>query len=134
MTGNLTFTRLFVWYKRVGVIPDHPLPASFPTDEDGFCSCLKDQTSCQVPSDCKRSGFLMAGGRRCVKTTPSTMPSMASMAMQHLMLLFFFCSLPARSLVRALFLVAVVSCYYLFSFLLMHGLVRELRVLQIDIP
>uniref|UniRef100_A0ACD5XT95 Uncharacterized protein n=1 Tax=Avena sativa TaxID=4498 RepID=A0ACD5XT95_AVESA len=30
---------------KVGVIPDRPLPASFPTDEDGFCSCLKDPAS-----------------------------------------------------------------------------------------
>lgn len=27
---------------KVGIIPDYPLPASFPLDEDGFCSCLKD--------------------------------------------------------------------------------------------
>uniref|UniRef100_A0A0E0NMS4 Tail specific protease domain-containing protein n=1 Tax=Oryza rufipogon TaxID=4529 RepID=A0A0E0NMS4_ORYRU len=30
---------------KVGVIPDRPLPASFPTDEDGFCSCLRDSNS-----------------------------------------------------------------------------------------
>ncbi|XP_043720173.1 carboxyl-terminal-processing peptidase 2, chloroplastic isoform X2 [Telopea speciosissima] len=30
---------------KVGVIPDHPLPRSFPTDEDGFCTCLKDPAS-----------------------------------------------------------------------------------------
>ncbi|OQU85938.1 hypothetical protein SORBI_3004G343500 [Sorghum bicolor] len=30
---------------KVGVIPDRPLPASFPTDEDGFCSCLRDSTA-----------------------------------------------------------------------------------------
>uniref|UniRef100_A0A7N0ZRY9 C-terminal processing peptidase n=1 Tax=Kalanchoe fedtschenkoi TaxID=63787 RepID=A0A7N0ZRY9_KALFE len=27
---------------KVGVIPDHPLPASFPKDEDGFCGCIQD--------------------------------------------------------------------------------------------
>ncbi|XP_059632277.1 carboxyl-terminal-processing peptidase 2, chloroplastic [Cornus florida] len=27
---------------KVGVIPDHPLPASFPKDGDGFCTCLQD--------------------------------------------------------------------------------------------
>ncbi|XP_010556938.1 PREDICTED: carboxyl-terminal-processing peptidase 2, chloroplastic isoform X2 [Tarenaya hassleriana] len=27
---------------KVGVIPDHPLPRSFPKDEDAFCGCLKD--------------------------------------------------------------------------------------------
>ncbi|XP_020394331.1 carboxyl-terminal-processing peptidase 2, chloroplastic isoform X2 [Zea mays] len=30
---------------KVGVIPDRPLPASFPTDEDAFCSCLRDSTA-----------------------------------------------------------------------------------------
>ncbi|KAH7573143.1 hypothetical protein JRO89_XS03G0075900 [Xanthoceras sorbifolium] len=30
---------------KVGVIPDHPLPASFPKDEDGFCGCLQDSAS-----------------------------------------------------------------------------------------
>ncbi|XP_072975096.1 carboxyl-terminal-processing peptidase 2, chloroplastic [Typha angustifolia] len=30
---------------KVGIIPDHPLPTSFPMDEDGFCSCLKDPAS-----------------------------------------------------------------------------------------
>ncbi|KMZ68881.1 putative Carboxyl-terminal-processing protease [Zostera marina] len=30
---------------KVGVIPDHPLPASFPLDENGFCGCLKDPSS-----------------------------------------------------------------------------------------
>ncbi|XXG61812.1 hypothetical protein AAC387_Pa05g0327 [Persea americana] len=30
---------------KVGVMPDHPLPTSFPLDEDGFCSCLKDSAS-----------------------------------------------------------------------------------------
>ncbi|XP_042487387.1 carboxyl-terminal-processing peptidase 2, chloroplastic isoform X3 [Macadamia integrifolia] len=30
---------------KVGVIPDRPLPGSFPTDEDGFCTCLKDPAS-----------------------------------------------------------------------------------------
>lgn len=30
---------------KVGIIPDHPLPTSFPLDEDGFCSCLKDPSS-----------------------------------------------------------------------------------------
>ncbi|KAK4266249.1 hypothetical protein QN277_027199 [Acacia crassicarpa] len=34
---------------KVGVIPDHPLPASFPKDEDSFCNCLQDPTSsCHV--------------------------------------------------------------------------------------
>lgn len=33
---------------KVGVTPDRPLPASFPTDEDGFCSCLKDPASCNL--------------------------------------------------------------------------------------
>lgn len=34
---------------KVGVIPDHPLPSSFPKDEDGFCRCLKDPTAaCQL--------------------------------------------------------------------------------------
>ncbi|XAR48902.1 C-terminal processing peptidase [Bertholletia excelsa] len=27
---------------KVGVIPDHPLPAAFPKDDEGFCSCLQD--------------------------------------------------------------------------------------------
>ncbi|ONK63892.1 uncharacterized protein A4U43_C07F20000 [Asparagus officinalis] len=27
---------------KVGITPDHPLPASFPLDEDAFCTCLKD--------------------------------------------------------------------------------------------
>ena len=30
---------------QVGVIPDHPLPTSFPKDEEGFCKCLQDPTS-----------------------------------------------------------------------------------------
>ncbi|KAK6929674.1 PDZ domain 6 [Dillenia turbinata] len=30
---------------KVGVIPDHPLPISFPKDEDAFCSCLQDPAS-----------------------------------------------------------------------------------------
>ncbi|KAL6635346.1 hypothetical protein ACP70R_028017 [Stipagrostis hirtigluma subsp. patula] len=30
---------------KVGVTPDRPLPATFPSDEDGFCSCLRDSTS-----------------------------------------------------------------------------------------
>ncbi|KAJ6430283.1 hypothetical protein OIU84_021645 [Salix udensis] len=30
---------------KVGVIPDHPLPRSFPKDEEGFCSCLQDPAS-----------------------------------------------------------------------------------------
>lgn len=30
---------------KVGVIPDHPLPTSFPKKEDDFCSCLKDSAS-----------------------------------------------------------------------------------------
>uniref|UniRef100_A0A453LLF3 PDZ domain-containing protein n=3 Tax=Triticinae TaxID=1648030 RepID=A0A453LLF3_AEGTS len=33
---------------KVGVTPDRPLPASFPTDEDGFCSCLRDPASCNL--------------------------------------------------------------------------------------
>ncbi|MCD9639197.1 Carboxyl-terminal-processing peptidase 2, chloroplastic [Datura stramonium] len=27
---------------KVGVIPDHPLPASFPKDDESFCSCLQN--------------------------------------------------------------------------------------------
>ncbi|XVF28495.1 hypothetical protein REPUB_Repub15cG0034000 [Reevesia pubescens] len=30
---------------KIGVIPDHPLPNSFPKDEDGFCGCLQDSAS-----------------------------------------------------------------------------------------
>ncbi|OVA02280.1 PDZ domain [Macleaya cordata] len=30
---------------KVGVAPDHPLPTSFPKDEDEFCTCLKDSAS-----------------------------------------------------------------------------------------
>ncbi|KAL7105646.1 hypothetical protein ACP275_07G057100 [Erythranthe tilingii] len=30
---------------KVGVIPDHPLPISFPKDEDSFCGCLQDPAS-----------------------------------------------------------------------------------------
>ncbi|ERN12939.1 hypothetical protein AMTRI_Chr07g27190 [Amborella trichopoda] len=30
---------------KVGVIPDHPLPASFPMKMDEFCTCLKDPAS-----------------------------------------------------------------------------------------
>ncbi|XP_052208142.1 carboxyl-terminal-processing peptidase 2, chloroplastic [Diospyros lotus] len=30
---------------KVGVIPDHPLPASFPKDDQSFCGCLQDPTS-----------------------------------------------------------------------------------------
>ncbi|XP_062176087.1 carboxyl-terminal-processing peptidase 2, chloroplastic-like, partial [Alnus glutinosa] len=30
---------------KVGVIPDHPLPTSFPKDEEGFCSFLQDPAS-----------------------------------------------------------------------------------------
>lgn len=30
---------------KVGIVPDHPLPALFPLDEDGFCSSLKDPAS-----------------------------------------------------------------------------------------
>jgi hypothetical protein len=30
---------------QVGVIPDHPLPTSFPKDEEGFCNCLQDPAS-----------------------------------------------------------------------------------------
>ncbi|KAB1219385.1 C-terminal processing peptidase, chloroplastic [Morella rubra] len=34
---------------KVGVIPDHPLPTSFPKDEDSFCTCLQDPaTACYV--------------------------------------------------------------------------------------
>ncbi|XP_068331985.1 carboxyl-terminal-processing peptidase 2, chloroplastic-like isoform X1 [Pyrus communis] len=30
---------------KVGVIPDHPLPTSFPKDEEAFCNCLQDPAS-----------------------------------------------------------------------------------------
>ncbi|GLU08261.1 hypothetical protein SLE2022_251840 [Rubroshorea leprosula] len=30
---------------KIGVIPDHPLPTSFPKDEEGLCGCLKDPAS-----------------------------------------------------------------------------------------
>ncbi|KAK1266995.1 hypothetical protein QJS04_geneDACA000066 [Acorus gramineus] len=30
---------------KVGVIPDHPLPSTFPLDADSLCSCLKDPSS-----------------------------------------------------------------------------------------
>ncbi|KAF5752438.1 hypothetical protein HS088_TW01G00347 [Tripterygium wilfordii] len=30
---------------KVGVIPDHPLPKSFPKDADGFCGCLQEPAS-----------------------------------------------------------------------------------------
>ncbi|CAL5413667.1 unnamed protein product [Camellia sinensis] len=30
---------------KVGVVPDHPLPVSFPKDDQGFCSCLQDPVS-----------------------------------------------------------------------------------------
>ncbi|KAH6809161.1 Peptidase S41 family protein [Perilla frutescens var. frutescens] len=30
---------------KVGIIPDHPLPVSFPKDEDSFCGCLQDPAS-----------------------------------------------------------------------------------------
>ncbi|XVE81967.1 hypothetical protein DITRI_Ditri15bG0109000 [Diplodiscus trichospermus] len=30
---------------KIGVIPDHPLPNSFPKDENGFCGCLQDSSS-----------------------------------------------------------------------------------------
>ncbi|KAK3007768.1 hypothetical protein RJ639_015455 [Escallonia herrerae] len=30
---------------KVGVIPDYPLPASFPKDVEGFCGCLQDPAS-----------------------------------------------------------------------------------------
>ncbi|XP_073105847.1 carboxyl-terminal-processing peptidase 2, chloroplastic isoform X2 [Elaeis guineensis] len=30
---------------KVGIIPDHALPTSFPVDEDGFCACFKDPAS-----------------------------------------------------------------------------------------
>ncbi|EOA18549.1 hypothetical protein CARUB_v10007107mg [Capsella rubella] len=30
---------------KVGVTPDHPLPKSFPKDEEAFCGCLKDPTA-----------------------------------------------------------------------------------------
>lgn len=30
---------------QVGVIPDRPLPPSFPKDGDGFCSCFEDPAS-----------------------------------------------------------------------------------------
>ncbi|XP_068666199.1 carboxyl-terminal-processing peptidase 2, chloroplastic isoform X2 [Aristolochia californica] len=36
---------------KVGVTPDHPLPASFPLDEEGFCRCVKDSSaSCNLSS------------------------------------------------------------------------------------
>ncbi|CAA6655352.1 unnamed protein product [Spirodela intermedia] len=35
---------------KVGVIPDHPLPASFPSDGDGICRCLKDPSLCNLNS------------------------------------------------------------------------------------
>ncbi|KAL3648847.1 Carboxyl-terminal-processing peptidase 2, chloroplastic [Castilleja foliolosa] len=30
---------------KVGIIPDHPLPVSFPKDEESLCGCLQDRTS-----------------------------------------------------------------------------------------
>ncbi|XP_028058753.1 carboxyl-terminal-processing peptidase 2, chloroplastic-like [Camellia sinensis] len=33
---------------KVGVVPDHPLPVSFPKDDQGFCSCLHIATPVQV--------------------------------------------------------------------------------------
>uniref|UniRef100_A0A7C9EX31 C-terminal processing peptidase n=1 Tax=Opuntia streptacantha TaxID=393608 RepID=A0A7C9EX31_OPUST len=30
---------------KVGIIPDHPLPASFPKDESEFCTCVQDPSS-----------------------------------------------------------------------------------------
>ncbi|XP_071719986.1 carboxyl-terminal-processing peptidase 2, chloroplastic-like [Rutidosis leptorrhynchoides] len=30
---------------KVGIIPDHPLPASFAKDDDGFCGCIGDPAS-----------------------------------------------------------------------------------------
>ncbi|XP_022760419.1 carboxyl-terminal-processing peptidase 2, chloroplastic-like isoform X4 [Durio zibethinus] len=30
---------------KIGVIPDHPLPNSFPKDDEGFCGCLQDSAS-----------------------------------------------------------------------------------------
>ncbi|CAA0807119.1 Carboxyl-terminal-processing peptidase 2-chloroplastic [Striga hermonthica] len=30
---------------KVGIIPDHPLPVSFPKDEESLCGCLLDRTS-----------------------------------------------------------------------------------------
>ncbi|WCJ24157.1 Carboxyl-terminal-processing peptidase 2 chloroplastic [Euphorbia peplus] len=30
---------------KVGIIPDHPLPKSFPKDDDNFCGCLQDSGS-----------------------------------------------------------------------------------------
>ncbi|KAG0456921.1 hypothetical protein HPP92_022078 [Vanilla planifolia] len=30
---------------KVGITPDHPLPPSFPLDEDSFCDCFKDSAS-----------------------------------------------------------------------------------------
>ncbi|THU61311.1 hypothetical protein C4D60_Mb07t21960 [Musa balbisiana] len=36
---------------KVGIKPDHPLPTPFPTDEEEFCSCLKDPSSpCNLSS------------------------------------------------------------------------------------
>ncbi|KDP33352.1 hypothetical protein JCGZ_12901 [Jatropha curcas] len=34
---------------KVGVIPDHPLPKSFPKDEGSFCACLQDpESACYI--------------------------------------------------------------------------------------
>ncbi|KAF2285572.1 hypothetical protein GH714_005580 [Hevea brasiliensis] len=30
---------------KVGIVPDHPLPKSFPKDEESFCGCLQDPAS-----------------------------------------------------------------------------------------
>ncbi|XP_078427738.1 peptidase S41 family protein isoform X2 [Wolffia australiana] len=35
---------------KVGVIPDHPLPASFPSDKEGICDCLKNPALCNLDS------------------------------------------------------------------------------------
>ncbi|KAK6117371.1 hypothetical protein DH2020_048889 [Rehmannia glutinosa] len=40
------FDLLFIFFSyEVGVIPDHPLPVSFPKDEDSLCGCLQDRAS-----------------------------------------------------------------------------------------
>ncbi|KAJ3672090.1 hypothetical protein LUZ60_006811 [Juncus effusus] len=33
---------------KVGIIPDFPLPLTFPTDEEGFCGCLSNPSSCDL--------------------------------------------------------------------------------------
>ncbi|CAL5347526.1 unnamed protein product [Camellia sinensis] len=38
---------------KVGVVPDHSLPVSFPKDDQGFCSCLQDPVSACYLNDVK---------------------------------------------------------------------------------